>query len=173
MIIPAITKLQNKLKKIDFECSNPKVEFEKIIQPRRYKIPIFGNLGENNCLYVDFMFVSNYNKDPKFNKKTQWNKREPIKAYAKLIAKNDNSKVFFDILENLKFEDNSKANKILMDFCVDQLKDEIKEVKENSKNLYKMIRKSNKFHQKNIINLTLIFALAMLVLTVFIGVVKK
>jgi hypothetical protein len=81
--------------------------------------------------------------------------------------------VFFDILENLKFEDNSKANKILIDFCVDQLKDEMREVKENSKILYKMIRRSDRFHQKNIINLTLISTLVMLVLTVLIGVLRK
>lgn len=172
MINAAIKKIQDRLKKVEFECSNPKEEFKKIIQPRRYKIPIFGNLGENNCLYVDFLFVSKYNKDEKFDKKPQWEKQS-IKAYAKLIGKNDNSKVFFDILENLKFDNNKKANEILMNFCVNQLKDEIEEVRHKSKIIYNLIKKTDRFRQKKLINLFLFFSLIMFFVMVAVGVITK
>ena len=172
MIKNTIKKIQDRLKKVEFECSNPKEEFNKIIQPRRYKVPIFGNLGENNCLYVDFLFVSKYNENLKFDKKPQWEK-ESIKAYAKLIGKNNNSKVFFDILENLKFDKSKKANEILMNFCVDQLKDEIQEVTYKSKILYNITKKTNRARHKKTIKLSLFFSLIMLFVMVVIEVIRK
>ena len=173
MIISSISKLQSKLKKIEYQCADPKKEFENIIQPKRYKIPVFGNLGESNCLYVDFLFVSKYNRDEKFNKETQWNKRESVKVYAKLISKNDN-RVLFDILEELKFADNTKANKILINYCVSQLESEINEVKEKSKILYRMVRGSDRFRQKNIMNLLLfLFIPFMIVLLAIISMARR
>jgi hypothetical protein len=103
------------------------------------------------------LFVSKYNKEEKFNRKTQWKKKEPVKVYVKLVAKNDNSKILFDILEELKFDKNIKANNILVEHCVAQLKDEIEDVKTKSRVLYTALQRTDRNRQKKYISIMLCF----------------
>lgn len=164
-----IDRIKNELKKfstpVHFQ-GNAKEEFKKVIAPKRYKIPVFGNLDEKNCLYVDFLFVSKYNKDEAFNKPTQWKKSEPVKVYAKLVGKNDNSKILFDILEKLKFSKNRKAQDALVQHCVDILKNEIESVKTNANFLYKLIKQKDTRNQRK--NMALVLSSIPVIIIFFI-----
>lgn len=145
-------KVRNKIKKFSEKPVvalglNIKEEFERIIAPKRYKIPVFGNLNENNCLYVDFLFVSKYNKSFE-DKPTQWKRKEPVRVYAKFVGKNENSKILFDTLESLNFSKNKKAQDVIVNHCVEILKDEIELVKKRSEELYRLIKKTDKNNQK-------------------------
>lgn len=149
-------------------------EFEEIIEPKRYKVPVFGDIEKNNALYVDVLAVSKYNKDSKFKKKTQWNKSKDVKIYTKLISQGKNGDLFLELLNTLNYDKNKKAKNILVEHCVSLIKKDIEEIKEKSKRLYYELLRNNTNRLK-LIQRTLIFFVipALITTTILVGTYKR
>ena len=150
-------------------------EFEEITEPKRYKVPVFGDIEKNNALYVDVLAVSKYNKDSKFKqKKTQWNKNNDVKIYTKLISQGKNGDLFLELLNTLNYEKNKKAKNVLVEYCVSLIKKDIEEIKEKSKRLHYELLRNNKSRLKFIQRILIFFVIPSLILTtVLVGTYKR